>query len=121
LVVAVVAGGAWLGNRIEATSHRISFWHGPLVAGLAGAFAGALIPLAGGRLMGGSLDLLAGSFAESRLQLDAFGPVFGELGFGLATQLALGGIEGLLFGMCVVGALSLMMRLRRGGLDHWTL
>lgn len=118
---AALIGGAWLGNRIGASSKRTSFWHAPLVAGLAGAFAGALIPLAGGRLMGGSLDLLARSFAESRLQLDAFGPMFGELGFGLATQIALGGIEGLLFGVCVVGALGLMVRLRSGGRDQWSL
>lgn len=118
---AALVAGAWLGNRMGESTGRTSFWHAPFVAGLAGAFAGALMPLAGGRLMGGSLDLLAKSFAESRLQLDAFGPVFGELGFGLSTQIALGGIEGFLFGICVVGALGVMVRLRTDTPGRWRL
>ena len=47
-----------------------------------------------GRLMGGSLDLLARSFVESRLHLDTLGSLFGEIHFGRATQVVLGGIEG---------------------------
>jgi hypothetical protein len=88
---------------------------------VAGAVAGALIPLAGGRLMGGSLDLLAQLFAESRLQLDRFGPLFGELHFGRATEVALGSVEGLLFGSCVVGALALMRRFGSGESRRWRL
>lgn len=71
--------------------------------------------------MGGSLDLLAHSFAESRLQLDSLGPLFGELHFGQATQAVLGGVEGLLFGSCVVGALAVMSRFQNGRPSLWRL
>jgi hypothetical protein len=71
--------------------------------------------------MGGSLDLLATSFAGSHLQLDRFGALFGELHFGPATQVALGSIEGVLFGSCVVGALALMGRYIQGSPSPWRL
>ncbi len=74
--------------------------------GLTGAAAGLLIPLLGGRLMGGSLDLLARQFQDSRLSLDQIGAVFGETGFGPVSQVATGGIEGLLFGGGVVAAMA---------------
>lgn len=104
---AALALGAWLAGGFGSASARR-----PVVgAGLAGAAAGVLIPLAGGRLMGGSLELLARSFAGSRLQLDALGRYFGELHFGYTTQVILGGIEGLLFSSCVAGAIVLALRL----------
>jgi DNA-binding winged helix-turn-helix (wHTH) protein len=106
--------GHHLGDRVGGDATR---WHAVAGAGLAGAAAGALIPLAGGRLMGGSLDLLAESFAASRLQLDRFGPFFGELHFGPATEVALGGVEGLLFGGCVAGALVLWGSAKKGRLS----
>ena len=112
---AALALGAHLGNRLG------NRWHTAVGAGVAGAVAGALIPLAGGRLMGGSLDLLVKSFTESRLQLDRFGPLFGEVHFGLTTQVVLGGVEGLLFGTCVVGALILVGRLERERSRLWRL
>ncbi len=86
-------------------------------AGLAGAAAGLAIPLAGGRLMGGSLDLLARSFAGSRLELDRLGRLFGEVRFGEATQVALGGMEGLLFCAGVAAALVAAHRARRATRD----
>ncbi len=116
---AALALGAHLGNRLGDRLGDATRWHAAAGAGVAGAVAGALIPLAGGRLMGGSLDLLTKSFAESRLQLDRFGPLFGELHFGHATQVALGGVEGFLFGSCVVGALALMGRFY-GDVDYST-
>ncbi|WP_420456450.1 winged helix-turn-helix domain-containing protein [Rubrivirga sp.] len=96
-----------LGARLGAGSDAASRWRPVAGAGLAGAVAGALIPTVGGHLMGGSLDLLARSFAGSRLQLDALGRLFGEVHFGHTTQVVLGGVEGFLFGSCVVGALVL--------------
>ena len=60
--------------------------------------------------MGGSLERVARSFGDSQLQLDALGQFFGEMQFGTATQVALGSIEGLLFGSCVAGALVLARR-----------
>ena len=95
--------GAWLS---DGWSVRRSM----AAAGLAGALGGAVIPLLGGRLMGGSLDLLVRQFRGSRLKLDAMGALFGESGFGAVTQLATGALEGLLFGACVVGAMKLARR-----------
>ena len=85
-------------------------WRPVAGAGVASAVAGALIPIAGGHLMGGSLELLARSFDGSRLQLDALGRLFGEGHFGSTAEAALGSVEGLLFGSCVAGALVLARR-----------
>jgi hypothetical protein len=95
--------GAWLANG-----------HSPrrsaAIAGLAGAVAGSIIVLLGGRLMGGSLDLLIRQFPASRLRLDAMGVLAGEPEFGPATMVITGALEGLLFGACLVGAMSLARR-----------
>ena len=92
--------GAWLA---EGRSLRRS----AAIAGLAGAVAGAVIALLGGRLMGGSLDMLVRQFPGSRLRLDAMGALAGEAGFGPATMVMTGALEGLLFGACLVGAMIL--------------
>lgn len=97
LAVGARIGGHWGGPR----------WRPAAGAAVAGGVAGALIPLAGGRLMGGSLDLLARSFDGSQLDLNALGRLFGEVHFGHTTQVVLGSVEGLLFGGSVVGALVL--------------
>jgi DNA-binding winged helix-turn-helix (wHTH) protein len=103
--------GAWLASLVPGPARLVpSFAAG----GLAGAAAGAVVPLLGGRLMGGSLDLLARQFPESRLSLDAIGGVFGEVGFGPVSQVVTGGIEGLMFGGWVVGAMMLARRLAPG-------
>ncbi|WGM46512.1 hypothetical protein KOAAANKH_01382 [Brevundimonas sp. NIBR10] len=86
------------------------------VAGLLAAAAGVTIVLLGGRLMGGSLQLLAERFSQSRLTLDHLGGLFGESGFGLISQSVTAGLEGGLFGACVVAALMVVRRsLRTGG------
>ena len=104
--------GAWLASRWPGTPRLTP---GFAAGGLAGAGAGLIIPLLGGRLMGGSLELLAGRFPSSRLSLDPIGAVFGETGFGPVSQVVTGGIEGLLFGGCVVGAMMLARRTLVGG------
>ncbi|HYD26996.1 transcriptional regulator [Brevundimonas sp.] len=104
--------GAWLASLVPGPPRLAP---GFAAGGLAGAAAGAAVPLLGGRLMGGSLDLLARRFPESRLSLDQIGAVFGEAGFGPVSQVVTGGIEGLLFGGCVVGAMMLARRLMAGG------
>ncbi|WP_309083628.1 transcriptional regulator [Chelativorans sp.] len=107
LLGGAVGFGAWLGNRGAGS---------PLLgrciaaAAVAGAAAGMLIALIGGRLMGGSLDLLARSFPGSRLRLGDMGGLFGESGFGPVSQVLTAGLEGLLFGGCVVGAMVLARR-----------
>jgi DNA-binding winged helix-turn-helix (wHTH) protein len=104
VVGAALGLGAWLASRWPGTPRLTP---GFAAGGLAGAAAGLILPLSGGTLMGGSLDLLARRFPESRLSLDPIGAVFGEAGFGPVSQVVTGGIEGLLFGGCVVGAMAL--------------
>ncbi|HUG62374.1 MAG TPA: transcriptional regulator [Methylomirabilota bacterium] len=104
---AVLGGALALGAHMGGGFGARSRWRPIAGAAAAGGAAGLLIPLAGGHLMGGSLQLLARSFAASRLQLDALGRFFGELHFGEMTQILLGGIEGLAFSGCVVAAIIL--------------
>ncbi|MDQ3471405.1 MAG: transcriptional regulator [Pseudomonadota bacterium] len=80
-------------------------------AAVAGGAAGLVIPLLGGRLMGGSLALLASHFPGSHLRLDQIGHLLGESGFGPVSQVVTGGLEGALFSACIVGA---MVYARRG-------
>lgn len=116
-----LALGARFGNHLGDWLGDATPWHAPAGAGGIGALAGGLIPLAGGHLMGGSLALLATSFAGSKLQLDRFGLLFGEPDFGLVTEVALSGVEGFLFCSCVVGAFALTARFENGGPSLWRL
>jgi DNA-binding winged helix-turn-helix (wHTH) protein len=104
---AALGFGAWLGSRPPG---RLRLRRGVAAAGLAGGAAGVLVPLLGGRLMGGSLDLLAQRFPDSRLRVDQIGALFGEDSFGLVSQMVTGGVEGVLFGAGVVGAMILARR-----------
>jgi DNA-binding winged helix-turn-helix (wHTH) protein len=108
LLGGAVGLGAWLADH-----HGLSFRRSAAAAALAVGIAGILVHLLGGRLMGGSLDLLARGFPQSRLRLDQLGASLGETGFGPITQIVTGGLEGALFGGCVVGAMTLAGR-------HWT-
>ncbi|MEX0601476.1 MAG: hypothetical protein WD205_12575, partial [Rhodothermales bacterium] len=102
--------GAHLGGGTDAVA-----WWRPVAAACAmGAAVGVMIALSGGHLLGGSLDLLAQSFSESRLELDAIGSYFGDVRFGRTTQVVLAGIEGLIFTGCVVGALVASRISRKG-------
>lgn len=101
----LVALGAYAGSRA-----RGPWWRSIVAAGIAGAVAGVLVSVAGGRLLGGSLELLAHSFAGSRLRIDAMGTLFGESSFGPVSEVAFGGLEGLLFGVGVIGAIVLARR-----------
>jgi DNA-binding winged helix-turn-helix (wHTH) protein len=103
LLGAAVGLAAWL-TRADRLGRNLAT--GALLGGLAGVAITAL----GGRLMGGSLDLLATSFPASRLRLDQIGAVFGEQGFGPLTQAVTGCIEGLLFGAFLVAAMHLARR-----------
>ncbi|MGB5078368.1 MAG: transcriptional regulator [Sphingorhabdus sp.] len=85
---------------------------GILLAALVGAGAGVLVVVQGGRLLGGSLDLLSTVFPQSRLRLDQVGALFGEDNFGPVAQMVTGGFEGLLFVSCIAGAIQLMHRLQ---------
>ena len=106
---AAVGLGAWLAGRIASLRRGIA------AAALSGAGGAGLILLAGGRMMGGSLDALAQGFPASRLRLDRLGAMVGEPGFGPATRLATGILEGALFGGCIVGAMMLAHRALAAG------
>lgn len=80
---------------------------GMSIAALAGAAAGVVIALIGRPMMGGSLDLLATSFPNSRLRMDRVGQLFGEGDFGPVTHIVTSGLEGALFSACLVGAMVL--------------
>src|SRR5690606_3691892 len=103
LLGGAVGFGVWFGAR-----GGRSPWHRRSVfaAAAAGAVAGLVVPLLGGRLMAGSLDLLAQTFPNSRLRLDQLGTLFGDAGFGTASQVATGALEGALFAACVVAAMA---------------
>lgn len=112
LVLGCGAGlAAWLGVRSGTARLRRSM----AAAALIGGAAGAVIALLGGRLMAGSLDLLARAFPDSRLRLDQISALFGETGFGPLTRLVTSCLEGALFSACVVGAIILGQRSLRGG------
>ena len=83
---------------------------GMALAGLAGAVAGIVISLLGGRLMLGSLELLAEAFPGSRLRLDPLSHLFGEPSFGPVTAFGSNILEATLFSACVVGATLLARR-----------
>lgn len=107
LLGSAVGFGAWMANRPPSSR---SIRSGTAVAALAGGAAGILINLLGGRMMGGSLDLLARSFPDSRLRLDPVGQMFGEQGFGPFSQMLTGAMEGALFSGCVVAAMLIAQR-----------
>lgn len=107
LLGSAIGLGAWMGSRGPSP---VSLRWAMAAAGLAGAGAGALIPLLGGRLMGGSLDLLIRQFPGSRLRLDQIGALVGESGFGPVSQTVTGALEGSLFGAFVVGAMIVARR-----------
>ncbi len=105
LVGAAVGLGAWLAQRSGASLRR-----GLAIGAACGGAGGLLCALLGGRLMLGSLVLLAESFPASRLRPERIGMLFGDDGFGAVTQLASGALEGALFGGCLVAALILVRR-----------
>ena len=111
LLGAAVGLAAWLARR---GPHADELGRSAAIGGLLGGAAGALIALLGGRLMGGSLDLLSRAFPASRLRLDQIGSWFGEPTFGPLTQLVSGGLEGSLFGVFMVAAMLLARRGRAG-------
>lgn len=110
---ALLGGGiglaAWLAHRTPAPSPR----RGVAFGALGGGAAGLLAALFGGRLLAGSLALLAAHFPNSRLRLDQFSALFGETGFGAVSQAVTATFEGALFGACVAGAITLARRERR--------
>jgi DNA-binding winged helix-turn-helix (wHTH) protein len=96
----------WRAGRLPEKRLRVHI----AVAGALGALAGAAIIALGGHLLGGSLDLLAHEFDQSRLRLGRIGGLLGENGFGPLSQLFTGALEAGLFTACVVGAILFAQR-----------
>ncbi len=109
LLGAGVGLGIWLAHRRGTPRFRDA----ALLGGLSGGIAGLLVALLGGRLLTGSLALLAGQFPGARLRLDPIGGLFGEAGFGPLSQTLCATLEGALFGACVTGVIALARRERR--------
>jgi len=111
-VEGVLLGGsagvaAWLASRnagLRSVRRSIA------MAGLIGAGGGILIALLDGRLMGGSLELLAQNFPNSRIRLDQISGLFGESSFGPISRIVTGALEGMLFAAGIVGAMNLARR-----------
>ncbi len=108
----IVLGGAtglacWLGLW---RSPSLSARRGLGIAAAIGGAAGLAIPLLGGRMMGGSLALLADHFPGSRLDFAQLGRFFGESDFGPVSRTVTGGLEGALFAACIVGGILFVER-----------
>lgn len=112
LLGAAVGLGAWLASRTPKKRRGIT------TAAMIGGLAGAVIPLIGGRLMGGSLQLLAQTFPDSRLRLDQLSALVGEQQFGIVSQVVTGALEGALFCSFVVAALLFAERSLNGSVDR---
>jgi hypothetical protein len=108
----VLGGTAGLATALAARAPQLR--QGLVAAAAVGAIAGMIIPLAGGHLMGGSLDLLADQFPHSRLRLDRLGMLLGETQFGPLTQMVTGALEGASFCVCVAAGLILGRRSLKG-------
>ena len=85
-------------------------WRRIAVAVASGAVGGLVISALGGHMMGGSLDLLAHQFPQSRLHFDRVGAWFGESGFGAISRTVTSALEGGLFSGGVVTAMRLARR-----------
>ncbi|MEN3332622.1 MAG: hypothetical protein V7641_1987 [Blastocatellia bacterium] len=97
---AVIGVGVSLGVVLAHTLWRQArSWQRVVGAGFGAMCAGVLLIVIGGNLFSGSLEIVARLFANSQMRLDALAPVFGEVHFGQTTQLILGAMEGLLFGI----------------------
>lgn len=102
LGAAVGLASGWTSRRGQLTSWRQAMAAAAVTTGVTGAIVTAL----GGRLMGGSLDLVARSFPGSQLRLEPIAALLGESGFGPLSQIVTGALEAALFGSCVAGAMA---------------
>lgn len=99
VIGAAVGFAAWLASRSSSIQRALA------AAVACGAAAGVLIALLGGRLMLGSLELLASGFPNSRLRLDELTRPFTEPWLNRLVHTADAAAEVGLFAACVVGAM----------------
>lgn len=99
-----VGFGAWMAAR---PGTKPSLRRSVVIGLLSGCAAGVFVFLTGGRMMAGSLFLLSQHVPASRLRLDPIWNALGETSYGPVSRLVTSGLEGALFGSCVVGAMML--------------
>ena len=107
VIIGTAVGIAYvIAGRLEAGPR----WRRIAVAVICGAVGGLIVAIVGGQMLGGSLDLLAHQFPESRLRFDRIGALFGERGFGSVSRIVTSALEGGLFSGGVVTAMRLARR-----------
>ena len=110
---ALLGGGVGLGCWLAHRGGPPRLRRAAILGGFTGGAAGLITALSGGRLLAGSLALLAEQFHDSRLRVDQIGSLLGETGFGPLAQALSATLEGTLFGACTVGAIALARRERQ--------
>jgi len=88
-------------------------WQRLLGAALGSMAAGIILTIIGGNLFSSSLELITRSFANSQIRMEPLATFFGEVKFGRTTQIVLGGMEGFLFGGCLIGGMEFWARQRQ--------
>ena len=107
---ALIGAAVGFGLSFAIRQARPRLRRGAILGGLCGALAGAAIPMLGGRMMLGSLDLLAQTFPASQLRVGEIGRLAGETGLGPISQTVSAALEGGLFAAFVAAAMVLAMR-----------
>ena len=111
---AFIGAGLVLGALL---ADQLSFepkpWRRIIGAGLGTMAACVILALLGRNLFSGSIELVARSFVDSQIKMDPLASFFGELYFGRTTQIALGTIEGLMFGGWTMAGMEFFSRTRR--------
>ncbi len=79
---------------------------------LGGMIASIVLTVMGGSMFTASLETLRQSFDASQIRLETIATIFGEGEFGRTTQVALGALEGLLFGGGVTAGIEIFTRSR---------
>lgn len=79
---------------------------------LGGMIASIVLTVMGGNMFTASLETLRQSFDASQIRLETIATIFGEGEFGRTTQVALGALEGLLFGGGVTAGIEIFTRSR---------
>jgi len=111
---AVIGAGLSLGAVLTGRlSNGGRSWHRLIGAALGGMSAAIILTLIGGNLFSSSLELIARSFANSQFRMEPLASFFGEVHFGRTSQIALGAMEGFLFGGCLVGGMEFFARAAR--------
>lgn len=98
----LIGAGVALGPVV---AHRLTPafdpWQRPLrvlIGALGGMAAGIALTVVGGNLFSSSLEIVQKLFADSQIRFEPIALLFGEGYFGRTTKIALGALEGFLFG-----------------------